>query len=84
MKKILTLTAITMLLASTSGCECWRGFWRGSAYPVGAEAAVCDPCVTAPSCGPVGCAPTGCAPCGAGTTTVVPAPTTTYVPGPVN
>ena len=73
MKKLLFLTAVTMLLASAGGCQCFQKAYRGSAYPAGA--AVCDPCApAAPACDPCGGAP------GA----VMPGPTTTYVPGPVN
>jgi hypothetical protein len=75
MKKLLILTAVTTLLATVGGCRCLDGFCRGSAYPV-ATGAVCDPC--APTCAPA------CDPCGGAPGGVMGAPTTTYVPGPVN
>ena len=75
MKKLLFLMAVTTLLAGMSGCRCLQGFCRGSAYPTG-TGAVCEPC--APACAPA------CDPCNGAPGGMMPSPTTTYVPGPVN
>jgi len=77
MKKFVLITAIATLLASTAGCRCFEGLRRGAVLPAGAQTVICDPC---PPCAPV--AP--CDPCAAPPAAVVPGPTTTYVPGPVN
>ncbi len=79
MKKLLFLMAVTTLLAGVSGCQCLQGFCRGSAYPA-ATGAVCDPCAPAyaPTCAPA------CDSCSGAPGGMMPSPTTTYVPGPVN
>lgn len=77
MKKLIFLTAVTMLLASAGGCRCWNSLWRGPHFSGGSETAVFDPCAPVASCDP-------CAACNGAPGTLAPAPTTTYVPGPVN
>jgi len=72
MKKLLVLTAVVMLTASTVGCRCsW--FRRGALFPSTTSAVpVCDPC---PPCDP--CNP--CDPCAPGSYTTSPP---TILPGP--
>lgn len=48
MKKLLVLTAIAMLTASTVGCGCGRWFNRGAWSPCYDSA----PCYSEPACGP--------------------------------
>lgn len=50
MKKLLVLTAIVMLTASTVGCGCGRWFRRGALLPCYSDPC-CDPCVTSDPCG---------------------------------
>ena len=87
MKKLLVLTAITMVTAASAGCECCL-FRRGAMFPttpvVAAPAPVCcDPCAPAiPSnpCDPCGTCGT-CAPSDAAVSpTVLPGPGATVLP----
>lgn len=85
MKKLMILTAVAALLASSVGCECGGLFRRGALFPrLRQQEAVCvDPCAPceAPcmtsACGAGGCAPAVTA------TPITPGPET-YVPAPVN
>lgn len=82
MKRVVFLTAVTMLLASAGGCQCCRGLWRGSPCSNGVQAAVVEqPCMPAAPCEPCGPGPISIAP---GPTTLAPGPSATYVPGPAN
>ena len=74
MKKLLVLTAVAMLTASSIGCQQCSWFRRGALFPSSTpEMTVCDPCVQ--PCDPCdSCDP--CAPGSYGTTpsTVLPGP----------
>ncbi|MEN6496581.1 MAG: hypothetical protein ABFD16_20020 [Thermoguttaceae bacterium] len=83
MKKLMILTAVAALLASSVGCECGGLFRRGALFPRLRQDAVCvDPCApceapcVAPACGG------GCAPA-VTTMPITPGPET-YAPAPVN
>jgi len=52
MKKLLIVTAIVMLTASTVGCQCGRWFRRGAMVPYYPADPCCDPCP--PPCDPCG------------------------------
>lgn len=81
MKKLIVLTAVVMLTASTAGCHCGRWFRRGAMVPYcPSEPACCEPC-PAP-CGPPA---TGCDACTAPSlgASSMPGPET-YVPVPAS
>jgi hypothetical protein len=53
MKRLLIVTAIGMLLASTAGCRFWNCLWRGPAYQQQCQpATVACPSTCVPSCNP--------------------------------
>ncbi|MCX7428204.1 MAG: hypothetical protein NTW96_21570 [Planctomycetia bacterium] len=68
MKRLILLTALLIVTASTTGCRCFDWMYRGSAYPAAAPVVMGDPCN--PCSTPV--APGACAPVGS-----------SYVPAPV-
>lgn len=73
MKKLLVLTAVAMLTASSIGCRCsW--FRRGALFPSSTpDVTVCDPC--APPCDTCN----SCDPCAPGSYATTPS---TVLPGP--
>ena len=77
MKKLLVLTAVAILTASTVGCQCGRWFRRGTMVPCCPQpAACCDPCET--MCAP---AMSGCDSCATPMLGATPVPGPgTYVP----
>lgn len=66
MRKLLVLTAVTALVAGTTGCHCCDWFRRGAMYPATPAPVMCDPCCPADPCVP--CDP--CAPATYGTPAV--------------
>ena len=77
MKKILILTAVTILTATAGGCRMCDWLFRGSAVrtaPVQQAPMMYDPCVPCEPCDP-------CAPCGGGGAPMILTPgPETYVP----
>lgn len=85
MKKLIVLTALAALMASTVGCECCGLFRRGGWFRGCQPEAMCvDPCAPcAAPCPPLGVTG-GCATgaCGPVTTPVITPGPETYVPAP--
>jgi hypothetical protein len=86
MKRLLILTILGVVLASTPGCKFWDCLWRGPQYRNCPQQTVpCNPCPTYypcdanPCCGMSGAtaAPTATL---APTSTVAPGPESTFVP----
>ncbi|MBN1911482.1 MAG: hypothetical protein JW818_17195 [Pirellulales bacterium] len=40
MKRLLLLTAVTVMMAGTTGCRCWDWLCRGAGYPPAAQTVV--------------------------------------------
>ncbi len=62
MKRLFILTALLVLTASLTGCNCMRGtcfgrFFRGASYPPPAPTMIADPCNPCVPCNP--CPPAG-------------------------
>jgi len=74
MKKLLVLTAVVMLTASSIGCQQCSWFRRGALFPSSTpQMTVCDPCAV--PCDPCN----SCDPCAPGSYTTMPS---TILPGP--
>ena len=44
MKRLILLTALLIVTASTTGCRCFDWMYRGSSYPAAAPVVMGDPC----------------------------------------